>query len=406
MTCSDLPHANSYYAATARDTDGFPVLEDDIEADIAVVGGGFSGVATALELAERGLKVTLLEANRIGWGATGRNGGQITGSLSGDASMKKHFARQIGEQAAEDYIWNLRWRGHEIIKTRVGRYDIECDLRHGHVQTAITTGHIRELEVIQTESRHRGMGDDIQMLDKDLTRKLVGSDLYIGGLLNRRNMHVHALDLCVGEARAVQNLGGLVFERSQVLAIEHSDSPVLHTDGGTVRAKMAVLAGNAYHRLEPRHTQGALFPASLSNCVTEPLPSDLVAEINPQNYAVYDCRFVLDYFRLTPDHRLMFGSGTNYTGRADTNVAAAMLPALLTVYPQLKGYEIDYAWSGMDGITANRIPQLGRIGSNVFFAQGYSGHGIALSHISGRSFYQCDHRQCLAVLRCTKAFHT
>jgi len=297
--------------------------------------------------------------------------------------MQKHFARQLGDDKARDYVWNLRWRGHAIIKNRVEKYGIDCDLRHGHIQTAIVPKHIRELKATLSEAEQRGMASDFTFLDQAAVREYIGSELYIGGLLNTRNMHLHSMDLCVGEARAVESMGGRVFEQSHVLKIEHGDPTCVVTVNGTVRAGTVVIAGNAFHNLESKKTQGALFPASLSNMVTEVLPQELVNEINPQNFAVYDCRFVLDYFRMTADNRLMFGSGTNYSGVADKNVAAALRPAMLRVFPQLASTNIEFEWSCTDGIIANRIPQVGRISPNVMFAQGYSGHGIALTHIMG-----------------------
>ena len=379
----NAPHVNSYYAATARDSLGFARLEQELEADVAIIGGGFTGISTGIELAERGLDVVVLEANKVGWGATGRNGGQVTGSLSGEGSMHRLFASSLGQQEAKDYVWNLKWRGHSIIERRAEKYGIDCDLRYGHIQTAIAPKHLRELEAVYSEAKRRGMADQCTLLDEVQVKQYIGSDLYIGGLLNKRNMHLHSLDLCVGEARALESIGGRVFESSGVLKIEHGALARVITLAGCVKARTVIVAGNAFHTLEAKATQGALFPASLSNMATEVLPKGLVDELNPHNMAVYDSRFVLDYFRMTADNRLMFGSGTNYSGQQDKDIVAALRPAMLRVFPQLESVAIEYAWAGIDGIIANRIPQVGYIQPNVLFAQGYSGHGIALTHIMG-----------------------
>lgn len=375
-----MKHASSYYAATARHRDGFPTLDRDINVDVAIVGGGFTGVATALELAERGLTVALCEAHQIGWGATGRNGGQITGSLSGDVAMEREFKRTLGEGAA-DYVWQLRWRGHDIIKSRVEKYGIECDLKYGHLQTALNKGQLRDLASVYDLGCERGMGDQLEMIPADRIGEFLESDLYIGGLLNRKNMHVHSLDLCVGEALAAQSLGVQIFENTEVETIEYSARPKVMTSGGVVTADRVVLAGNAYHLLEQKKLRGKLFPASLANMVTEPLSEADAKAINPQDIAVYDGRFILDYYRLTADNRLMFGGGTNYSGRDSQDIGAELRPAMEKTFPRLKGVRIDYSWAGMDGIILNRIPQVGRLNKDVFYVQGYSGHGIALTHI-------------------------
>ncbi len=383
-----MNHTSSYYAATANAKAVFPQLSTDIAADVVIVGGGFTGVATALELAERGLSVVLCEANKIGWGATGRNGGQITGSLSGDKAMEREFRRTIGDKAA-DFVWNLRWRGHDIIRKRIEKYKIDCDLRFGQMQTALTKGQLADLEDIYVTGCQRGMSEDLEMIPEAGMPDYLETDLYIGGLLNRKNMHVHSLNFCLGQAEAVVSLGGKVFENSEVINIEHGPNPVVRTKNGSVRADKVMLAGNAYHLLEQKKLRGKLFPASLANMATAPLSKEDAAAINPHNLAVYDGRFVLDYYRLTADNRVMFGGGTNYSGRDSHDVARELRPALERTFPRLKDIEIDYSWSGMDGIILNRIPQVGRIGSNVFYVQGYSGHGIALSHILAELTAQC-----------------
>lgn len=375
-------YCNSYYAATRNPIAPFPRLDRRLDVDVAIIGGGFTGVATAVELAERGVSAALLEANVIGWGASSRNGGQITGSLSGDKAMLKQFSRTLGPKA-EDFVWDLRWRGQRIIRNRVEKYGISCDLKFGHMQAAWQPSHVPELEAIYRMAVARGMGDEVEMVYGSAVREVIGTDLYAAGLINRRNMHVHSLNLCLGEADAARGLGVQIFEDTKVLDIRHGKRVELVTAGGSVVADKVLLAGNASHHLERVKLAGMLFPASLGIVTTEPLPEDVARAINPQDIAVYDTRFVLDYYRLTADRRLLFGSGTNYTGRETPNLADQLRPAIERTFPQLKGVRIDFAWQGQDGITINRIPQLGRIRSNVFYAQGYSGHGVATSHIVG-----------------------
>ncbi|MCD2176006.1 NAD(P)/FAD-dependent oxidoreductase [Rhizobium sp. C4] len=375
-------YCNSYYAATRNTMAPFPRLDRRLEVDVAIIGGGFTGVATAVELAERGISVALLETNVIGWGASSRNGGQITGSLSGDKAMLKQFGRVLGAKA-EDFVWDLRWRGQRIIRNRVEKYGIACDLKFGHMQAAWQPSHIPELEAMYKMAVARGMGDEVEMVYGKAVRDVIGTDLYAAGLINRRNMHVHSLNLCLGEAEAARKLGVQIFEDTKVLDIRHGKRVELVTAGGSVVADKVLLAGNASHHLERFKLAGLLFPASLGIVTTEPLSEDVARAINPQDIAVYDTRFVLDYYRLTADRRLLFGSGTNYTGRETPNLADQLRPAIEKTFPQLKGVRVDFAWQGQDGITINRIPQLGRVSDNVFYAQGYSGHGVATSHIVG-----------------------
>ena len=391
-------YPRSYYAATANTTAPFPALEGDLDVDVAIIGGGFTGVASAVELAERGLRVALLEANKIGWGASGRNGGQITGSLSGDKAMEREFRRTLGDEAA-DYVWNLRWRGHDIIRDRVEKYAIRCDLKHGHVHAAWKPSHIPELEAMARMAEAHGMGDQVQLLQGAALRDHVGSEIYPAGLVNTRNMHVHSLNLCLGEADAARSLGAQIFSETHVEKLIPGPRPVLVTARGRVTADTVLIAGNSYHRLGRRRLAGMIFPASLGIIATAPLSPELARSVSPKDYGIYDTRFVLDYYRLTADNRMIFGSGTNYSGRDTSDLADSMRPAIETTLPQLRDVEIEFAWHGMDGISINRIPQLGRIGANVYYAQGYSGHGIATSHVVAEVMAKaiCDEDQELDV---------
>ncbi len=374
------PFPPSYYAATANPGAAFPQLDGSVQADVCVIGGGFTGINSAIELATRGLSVVVLEANRVGWGASGRNGGQVTGSLSGDGAMAREFRRVLGD-ATDDYIWALRWRGHAIIKARVARFGIQCDLKHGHIQTATKPAHVTALRALFAEAQARGMGAEVEWVEGPAMQGVVESPLYLAGLINRRNMHLHALNLVRGEAQAAASLGVRIFEDTQVLDVADGPRPTVRTATGSVTADTVLLAGNAYHRLGRGRMRGALFPASLGITATAPLPHATAQAINPQDLAIYDNRFVLDYHRLTADRRLIFGGGTSYNGAVITGIGATLRPSIEATYPRLKGVAIDYEWFGQDGIIINRIPHLGRIGQNLFYAEGYSGHGIATSHI-------------------------
>jgi glycine/D-amino acid oxidase-like deaminating enzyme len=374
------PRCGAYYTATINTESDYPELSSDIRVDVAIVGGGFTGINTALELAERGFKVAVIEANKIAWGASGRNGGQVTGSLSGDNAMRKAMRKSLGNDA-DEFVWNLRWRGHDILKNRVAKYEIDCDLKHGHLHTAFKPSHMVELQDNYEQALAHDMGDVVELLQKDQVRDFLETDLYHGAIYNKKNMHVHSLNLCLGEAKAAADLGVQIFESSPVINIEHGDTPKVITATGTVTANSVMIAGNAYHRLERKQMSGKIFPAAGGIVATAPLGDEVANAINPNDVAVYDCRFVLDYYRLTADKRLLFGGGAHYSGKPSRDIEAELRPALERTFPRLKGVKIDYQWSGMMGVVINRIPQLGKLSKNVFYAQGYSGHGIATSHI-------------------------
>ncbi|WP_371356558.1 NAD(P)/FAD-dependent oxidoreductase [Pseudomonas chlororaphis] len=376
----------SYYSATLNDETAYPTLQGQVSVDVVIIGGGFTGVASAVELAEKGLKVALVESHKIGWGATGRNGGQVTGSLSGDEAMRKQMRRTLGDEV-DDFIWQLRWRGHRIIRQRVDKYAIACDLKHGHLHAAYKPSHLAGLRADYEEAVRRGMGDEVSLLDQQQLREVLDSPLYHGAIKNTRNLHLHPLNLCIGEARAAESLGALIFEHSEVLQIVHGERPAVITAQGRIDARQVLLAGDVYHKLEPKQLKGKIFPAMGGIVTTAPL-GDLAKRLNPQDLAVYDCRFVLDYYRMTADGRVLFGGGANYSGKDSRDIAGELRPCIERTFPALKGVAIDFQWSCAMGIVINRIPQLGKLSDNVWYCQGYSGHGIATSHIMGEIMAQ------------------
>jgi glycine/D-amino acid oxidase-like deaminating enzyme len=371
-------HTGSYYAATANDKTDYPELDGQVQADVCVVGAGFTGVATALTLAERGYSVAIVEANRVGWGASGRNGGQLINGLSGMARLEKI----LGEEHA-DMLWDLRWRGNDIIHERVEKYGIQCDLKNGFVETALKARHLRELDEYAEEMERRNFPYPYEVWDKEKTQASLGTDAYIGGFVCYRDGHLHPLNLCIGEARAAEGLGVQIFEQSPVTGIQHGNRPRVITAKGHVEADVVVLAGNAYHLLESKHLSNLTFPAGSYIIGTEPLPDEVVNEINPLDLAVCDLNDIVDYFRLSADKRLLYGGRCNYSGRVPHSIKAAMLPRMLKIYPRLKDVRIEYEWGGNIGIVLNRIPALGRINGNVYYSQGYSGHGVNATHIMG-----------------------
>tara|TARA_B110000503_G_scaffold140532_1_gene231661 strand:+ start:21796 stop:23076 length:1281 start_codon:yes stop_codon:yes gene_type:complete len=371
-------HPISYYAATRTESTEFSALYGEVRSDVCVVGAGFTGIATALTLAERGYNVTVLEQHRVGWGASGRNGGQMLGGLPGEARLEKYWGKPHAES-----LFELGYRGHDIIAERVQRYAIDCDLKYGTIDVALRSRHLEQQKRMYDALCRRGMERQLQQVSAVDLPNMLGTDKYLGGLINMRNGHLHPLNLCLGEARAAVGLGVSIYEGTEVTGIEHGAQAVVRTAQGSVTADFVVLAGNGYQHLEPSVLSGLVFPAGSYIVATEPLQPQEVAQINPRDLAVCDMNEVLDYFRLSADRRLLFGGRCHYSGREPRSIENAMLPRLRQIYPQLAHKRVDYAWGGKIGVVVNRVPLMGCIGANVFYALGYSGHGVSLSHAFG-----------------------
>ena len=375
-----VDHCASYYAATATDAPDYPVLAGEVEVDVAIVGGGLTGLATALMLAERGYSVALLEARRIGWGASGRNGGQIIGGMSGEAA----FRRQLGREA-EAFLWSIHYRGNEIVTNWVARYEIACDLKRGWMLVASKPRHRAELvEELEAHERH-GLAGGLELIEARDLPDILATNAYHGGLVSSRSGHLHPLNLCLGEARAAAGLGVRIFEGSEVTGIEHGARPVAVTAKGRVRAGSILLAGGAYHRLERRRLGGITFPTGSYIVATEPLGDDLAGRLNPRDLAVCDTNLILDYYRLSADKRMLFGGRCNYSNREPRDIAGSIAPRMVEIFPDLADKRIDFAWGGKIGININRIPAFGRVSPNVYYVQGYSGHGVNFSHIAAET---------------------
>ena len=370
-------HTGSYYAASANYRTDYPELTGDNTADVCIVGSGFTGISAALHLAEKGYKVHVVEANRVSWGASGRNGGQIIGGISGE----QRLAKALGSDG-DRIMWELRWRGHDIIRQRVADYGIDCDLKWGYLDVAIKRRHLRDQQAERDYLASHNFPHLVESLDAAQTAELIGTRSYIGSLMNMGNGHLHPLNLCVGQAVAAVELGVSISEQSPVLKIDRGSRPRVVTDQGSVSADAVILAGNAYHLVAPE-MRNHLAPVNSFIIATEPLSEEQVKRYNPRDLAVCDPNFVLEYFRLSADKRLLFGGRQNYFGSDPQKIKQMLVPQLRAHYPELASLKIDYAWGGTIGVTVNRVPQLGRLNSNIFFSQGYSGHGVNVTHLAG-----------------------
>jgi gamma-glutamylputrescine oxidase len=377
-----LQHAPSYYAASAKRALDFAPLQGEQEADVCIVGGGFSGLNTAIELAERGLSVVLLEAHRIGWGASGRNGGQLIRGVGHDVEQ---FQPVLGADGV-DALKRMGFEAVDIVRQRIERYAIDCDLTWGYCDLATKPRHVEGFKAEHADLERLGYQHSLRLVPRTEIHQVIGSDRYLGGLVDMGSGHLHPLNLALGEAAAAQSLGVRLFEGSAVERIEYGPTVRAHTAQGSVRAGQLVLACNAYlGNLNPT-LAGKVLPAGSYIIATEPLPETLRRELLPQNMAVCDQRVALDYFRLSADGRLLFGGACHYSGRDPKDITAYMQPKMLEVFPQLRDARIDYQWGGMIGIGANRLPQIGRLSDhpNVYYAQAYSGHGLNATHLAGR----------------------
>ncbi|MFT6286393.1 MAG: gamma-glutamylputrescine oxidase [Halieaceae bacterium] len=379
-TLESREHAGSYYADTANWQTQYPTLENAIEADVVVIGGGFTGVNTALELAERGRDVVLLEANRISWGASGRNGGQIIGGIGHDP---ERFQKHIGEEGVRA-IHQMGLEAREIIRERVEKYQIDCDLKWGYCDVALKPRHMKAFVEWKAFEKTIGNPHPYTLLDREELKEYVNSDTYLGGLMNTGNGHIHPLNLCIGEARAGESLGMRIFEQSRAIEIVHGDRPQIRSERGSVTADQVVLCGNAYMGDLQTRLARRVLPACSSVVATEPLSQDLADNLMPGDLAVCDPRTALDYFRLSADRRMLFGGLSNYTGLEPKDLEGTIRRKMLKVFPELEDVAVDYGWSGRMGIGLNRMPQLGRLAENVAYIQAYSGHGVAPTHMMAR----------------------
>lgn len=377
------PYPPSYYAASANPFDRQPLLEGDLTADLVVVGGGYTGLSTALHAAEAGLSVVLLEARRIGWGASGRNGGQMIPGLRWGAA---DLVAALGEGRARELLLLANAAGGKV-RDRIARHQIACDLRAGHFLAAAKPSHLdemkRELDLLDKLVGYPGG----RIVERDGVGEFVASSGYHGGFHDAGGGHLHPLNYALGLAQAALAAGVRIFEDSPVTALERGSPVVARTSGGTVKASHAVLATDTeIGELDAQQGRMAM-PVANYNVATAPLGADQASALLPANAAVADSRFVLNYYRLSADNRLIFGGGERYSPTPPADVAGFVRPYLERVFPQLAGVEITHAWGGLVGVSMNRLPRLGREG-NVFHAHGWSGHGVLLTTLAGELIAQ------------------
>ncbi len=376
---SEVQHAPSFYAASANPAPDRPKLEGDVSTDVCVIGAGYTGLSSALHLLEAGFSVTVVEAAKVGWGASGRNGGQIVNSYSRDIDV---IEKIVGKGQAA-LFGEMAFEGGRIIRERVEKYGIQCDLKDGGVFAALNARQMAELEHQKALWERYGY-DQLELLDDEDIRKVVGTERYTGGLLDKAGGHIHPLNLALGEAEAVESLGGKIYEQSPVIRVETGEKAKVVTEHGVVEAGFVIVAGNAYLGGLMPELQAKSMPCGTQVITTEPLSDELAERLLPKDYCVEDCNYLLDYFRLSADKRLIYGGGVVYGARDPSDIEAIIRPKMLKTFPQLQDVKIDYTWTGNFLLTLSRLPQVGRIGSNIYYSQGCSGHGVTYTHLAGK----------------------
>jgi gamma-glutamylputrescine oxidase len=358
-----------------------PPLQGDSACDVGVVGGGIAGLSAALHLAERGFRVTLLEAERLGWGASGRSGAQ---AIFGVAAGQDKLEALLGAADARR-VWDMSIEALELMRQLIARHDIDCDYVAGQMHVAIKPRQAAELRAWQRELVDRYDYRSVTFLDTEATRRLVASERYIAGMLDTNSGHLHPLKYVRGLAAAAMRAGVVLQEGSRVRHYQRRDGKVvLRTDGGTLACRQVVFAGNAWLGDAVPSLARRVMPVGTYIVATEPLGESLATRLLPQDTAVTDINWVLDYFRRSADHRLLFGGRVSYSGLDPFNTAQATRARMLKVFPQLRDAHIEYSWGGYVDITLNRAPDFGRLEPDVYYLQGFSGHGIALTGLAGR----------------------
>lgn len=371
----------SYYAASTQVTLApTPPLDGEQRVDVCVVGGGVTGCSAALHLAERGYSVALLEAGEIGHGASGRSGGQILPGLGTDIGViEKALGRERGKA-----IWEMSRESVRLTAALIERHAIPCDLHWGYLHAAVKPRHVRELRDFQASMAERYGYHSLHLLEGDALRERVVTDAYPAALYDAEGGHLHPLNYTLGLARAAQRAGVSIHEHSAAVAIERGEPARVKTAQGRVSADYLVIAANAYLDGLVPELGGRIMRAANYIVASEPLSEAQAAQVLPHNDALSDANFVLDYYRLSADRRLIYGGEVSYDGREPRHLQARMDAKIARLFPALKGVGIDYRWGGDVAITLNRAPDFGRLDGNLFYAQGYSGHGMSLAGLAGQ----------------------
>jgi gamma-glutamylputrescine oxidase len=371
-----MPLSN-YYTATKRIDLATAPLPGDETTDVAIIGGGITGVSAALHLAEKGYKTTLLEAEHIGWGASGRNGGQ---ALPGFGASQSKIKSLVGAANAKK-LWDMSVDAVDLLHAQIQRFNIPCDPVIGYLHAAVKPRHVRELQETQEELADLGAPTG-ELLQGDALRARLNSPRYLAALTDNISGHIHPLNYTLGLARAAQAAGARLYTQTRVTAVTPGKTIAIRTPNGTVTASWLLIAGGAYLGGLMRPLAGYIMPVGTYIIATEPRAD--VKNLIPNNEAVADLNFVLDYFRRSADDRMLFGGRVSYSTLPPPSLKDSMLKRACRVFPQLQNARVEYLWGGNVDISVNRAPHFGRLADNILFTQGFSGHGVALTGLAGK----------------------
>jgi gamma-glutamylputrescine oxidase len=378
------PHPRSFWAATANPSSERPPLEGDRSCDVCVIGGGYTGLSAALHLAERGYEVVLLEAHRLGWGASGRNGGQL-GSAHG--KLQPELVDKYGADTARA-LWDLAEDAKALVKGLIDEHQIECDYTPGNTACAVTPSDFDFFrEHVEIAVRDYGY-EAYEIFDRTEIAEISGSSCYAGAIFDPTAGQLHPLNFSLGLAEAAARAGATLHEASAVTEITRGtsagNSVEVKTASGSIRARYVAIGCNGYLEDLSPEIAGTVIPVDNYQLATAPLSEDLHARITTNGGSFWDSHAQVYYYSRSPDKRVVFGGGVGFPGREPRDLKPLVHKHMLNVYPQLAGVGIDYAWSGTFGATLSHLPDFGRLGANVFYAQGYTGHGVGLATLGGQ----------------------
>ncbi|MFT4715696.1 MAG: gamma-glutamylputrescine oxidase [Paracoccaceae bacterium] len=370
----------SYYADTANTDILHPTAQGDLKCDICVIGGGFTGLSSALHLAKKGFDVVLLDAHRVGWGASGRNGGQMAGGQRVD---QDELEKLVGLDHARE-LWQLSLDSVALVHSLINAHDIDCGFKPGILHADHKAKFVAGSHAYVDKMRDQYGYEGLRFVDRAEMREMIGTGAYFGGSLDSGSGHLHPLNFALGLAKAAISAGVRIFDQSRVTDIEHKSPAIVHTSAAKITADFVVMGCNGYVGELESKVANNVMPINNYILATEPLSDDLASELIRDDVAVADSKFVINYYRLSQDKRLLFGGTESYRYRFPKDIGAAVSKPMLEIYPQLKNARIDYAWGGTLGVTMNRMPHFARLAGNILSASGFSGHGVAMGTLAGR----------------------
>ena len=372
--------ANTFYHATTDPFSNFDALKGELQTDVCVVGGGLTGVSAALNLAKKGLSVALLEAQKIGCGASGRNGGHTANGFGSDLGVLEDI---LGLENTR-ILWQMVDSALGEIDENIHNYNINCDRSFGYIYAATNSYQLRELEILHNRLRTKYNYEQTTLLEKCDLDKLVKTTRYTGALFDKTCGQINPLKYLLGLTQQLKEMNVRVFEQSPALLISQTPDISVHTREGCIKPKYVVLAGNAYLISDNAKLVSKSIPVTSFIGVTSPLSAALIQSTLPGNITIADCNKIPDYYQITNGGRMLFGCGVNFLGKEPNNMKQIIEKRVKRLFPQLTAFELDYTWSGLISSTINKLPHIGQINSQIYYAQGFSGHGLVLSGLIGK----------------------